>query len=197
MHETRLTLKETARHEASIRASRFVAHAAPVDDEAQARAFLESVCDDSADHNCWAWRLGPRYRFEDDGEHESSAGNPILVAIDGQNIDRAMVVVSRWFGGINLGIGGVIRAYGGMAGICLRRAARAKVSEMATVEFEISYSGMELLRAQMTDWGQEILSEDVGANGGRVRLNLERSRITELEALLARLGCPRGRFRRL
>src|SRR3546814_18000784 len=75
-----------------------------------------------ATHNCWAWRIGDDYRSNDDGEPAGTAGRPILAAIDGQGMDRVVVVVTRWFGGIKLGAGGLVRAYGGTAAECLRRA---------------------------------------------------------------------------
>src|SRR3546814_2284064 len=55
-----------------------------------------------ATHNCWAWRIGDDYRSNDDGEPAGTAGRPILAAIDGQGMDRVVVVVTRWFGGIKL-----------------------------------------------------------------------------------------------
>jgi putative IMPACT (imprinted ancient) family translation regulator len=116
------TLAGPATVEVEIRRSRFVAHAARVDDLAATLAFYESVADPAATHNCWAWRLDHRYRFNDDGEPVSSAGRPILAAIEGKELELAMVVVTRYFGGVKLGIGGLIRAYSGSAAKCLDRA---------------------------------------------------------------------------
>jgi len=99
-----------------IKKSRFRAIAAPVADEAAAKAFVASYSDPLASHNCFAWRIGQAYRFHDAGEPSGTAGKPILAAIDGQALDHVAVLVIRWFGGILLGSGGLIRAYGG--GIC-------------------------------------------------------------------------------
>src|SRR3546814_4969762 len=84
-----------------VRKSRFVAHAAPIADEDEALRFIAGQCDATASHNCWAWRIGERYRFHDDGEPGGTAGRPILAAIDGQGLDQVVVLVMRWFGGIN------------------------------------------------------------------------------------------------
>ena len=73
-----------------------------------------------ATHHCWAYRIGPAYRFGDDGEPGGTAGAPILRAIEGQGVDRVMVVVVRFYGGVKLGTGGLARAYGGTAAECLR-----------------------------------------------------------------------------
>ena len=107
-----------------IRKSRFLANAAPVDEPEQALAFLADIGDPLATHNCWAYRIGQQYRFSDDGEPGGTAGRPILQAIEGQGFDRVIVVVTRWYGGIKLGVGGLARAYGGCAAECLRLAAR-------------------------------------------------------------------------
>ncbi len=113
------TLRSAVSAEFVIRNSRFIAHAAPVADEAAALAWYEHVADPAATHNCWAWKLDHAYRFNDDGEPASSAGKPILAAIEGKQLTRVMVVVTRHFGGIKLGVGGLIRAYGGSAAKCL------------------------------------------------------------------------------
>ncbi|WP_037404901.1 YigZ family protein, partial [Shinella sp. DD12] len=114
------TLDQTALFEEEIRKSRFRAIACPVENEAEAKARLAEVSDAAANHNCWAFRIGQTYRFSDDGEPSGTAGKPILQAIDGQALDRTLVVVTRWFGGILLGSGGLIRAYGGTAAACPR-----------------------------------------------------------------------------
>ncbi len=94
-----------------IRKSRFITFAAPITSPQDAQAFIEQHSDLNATHNCWAWKLGGQYRSNDDGEPGGTAGRPILAAIDGQGCDRVLVVVTRWFGGIKLGAGGLVRAY--------------------------------------------------------------------------------------
>lgn len=103
MSEPLHTLPHVCQHVAEIRKSRFLAQAASVDDAAQALAFLRDVGDPAATHNCWAYRIGQDYRFNDDGEPGGTAGRPILQAIEGQGFDRVMVVVTRWFGGTKIG----------------------------------------------------------------------------------------------
>src|SRR5665213_413537 len=93
-----------------IRKSRFLAHAIAVEDVDAALAFFARVRARDATHNCWAYRIGAHYRFNDDGEPGGSAGLPILLAIESQGLDRVAVVVTRWFGGIKLGVGGLVRA---------------------------------------------------------------------------------------
>ncbi|WP_332812666.1 YigZ family protein, partial [Sphingomonas sp.] len=82
----RLALVEIAIRQQEIKKSRFTAVAGPIADEAAAKDFIAAQSDPAANHNCWAWRLGQRYRFSDDGEPSGTAGKPILAAIDGQGL---------------------------------------------------------------------------------------------------------------
>jgi uncharacterized YigZ family protein len=114
-----ITLREPFTISTEIKKSRFIAHGAPVSHRDEAMAFLASVRDDTATHNCWAYKIGTDYRFSDDGEPGGTAGKPILTAIEGSGVDGVMVVVVRFFGGIKLGAGGLVRAYGNAAATCL------------------------------------------------------------------------------
>ncbi|RMS63569.1 Thymidylate synthase [Pseudomonas syringae pv. aceris] len=86
-----------------IRKSRFITLAAPIASPADAQAFIEQHSDLNATHNCWAWKLGGQYRSNDDGEPGGTAGRPILAAIEAQEFDQVVVLVIRWYGGIQLG----------------------------------------------------------------------------------------------
>ncbi len=118
------TLAAPAQAALEAKRSRFLAYAAPVDSPEAAMAWIARTSDPQATHNCWAWRIGQAYRFNDDGEPGGSAGRPILAAIDGQGVDQVAVLVVRWYGGTNLGVGGLVRAYGGVAAEALRTASR-------------------------------------------------------------------------
>ncbi len=118
----RYTLNAPCSWEQTLRRSRFVARAFPVDAVSAIEPLLKREHMPSASHHCWAWRVGTQYRFFDDGEPAGSAGRPILAAIDGQDLDRVLVLVVRFFGGIKLGVGGLMRAYGSTAARCLEQA---------------------------------------------------------------------------
>ncbi|MGN6142270.1 MAG: IMPACT family protein [Mesorhizobium sp.] len=142
-----LVAKVTARQE--IRKSRFLAVAGPVSDEATAKAFITANSDHTANHNCWAWRIGQSYRFNDDGEPSGTAGKPILQAIDGQSLDRVAVVVTRWFGGVLLGGGGLIRAYGGTAAMCLREAGKVQLVDTVAATVTCAFGDLALIQARL------------------------------------------------
>ncbi|OYR13490.1 IMPACT family protein [Brucella thiophenivorans] len=133
-----------------IKKSRFLGIAAPVANEQAAKDFLSAHSDLAANHNCWAWRIGQNYRFSDDGEPSGTAGKPILQAIDGQQLDNIVVVVTRWFGGILLGSGGLMRAYGGTAAMCLRQAEKTEVIPVIGFSFACDFSDHALIKARLT-----------------------------------------------
>ena len=148
-----------------IKKSRFIGKAAPIASEEEARAFLASVSDPAANHNCWAWRIGQAYRFSDDGEPSGTAGKPILQAIDGQDLDGVVVVVTRFFGGILLGSGGLMRAYGGTAAQMLRQAEKREIIPMVTGGCAVGFSDLALVRARLTAFAHLVLAEAFTAQG--------------------------------
>ena len=188
------TLAAAATHELVVKHSRFLASAAPVADADAAAAFIASVSVPEATHNCWAWRIGDGYRSSDDGEPAGTAGRPILAAIDGQGLDGVAVVVTRWYGGIKLGAGGLVRAYGGTAAECLRTAERREVVEMAQVDVECPFADIAAVHAALPAFDAEKLSEDFAADGVRFRLRLPAGHIAALAARLRDATRDRARM---
>ena len=135
-----LTLAASHAHEVEIKKSRFIARAARAERREEALAFVESAREESATHNCWAYKIGVDYRFSDDGEPGGTAGQPILRAIEGQGLDHVVCLVTRYFGGIKLGAGGLVRAYGGTAAQCLRMAPKAQVSRRVRLRLEVPFA---------------------------------------------------------
>jgi uncharacterized YigZ family protein len=178
------TLAATAAHSLEIKHSRFLAQAAPAKTPDAALAFLAQIADPDATHNCWAYRIGGDYRSSDDGEPAGTAGRPILAAIDGQGFDQVMVVVTRWYGGIKLGAGGLVRAYGGAASECLRMAARLPLVEMATLALHAAFDDIGAVHAALGLHGAERLAETFLADGVRVQLSLPADRVDALKARL-------------
>jgi len=125
-----------------IKGSRFIATVAPAASEAEALATVRAVEAELSDarHHCWAYRLreNRRCRSSDAGEPGGSAGRPILAQIEGHDVFDVAVVVTRYFGGVKLGIGGLIRAYGGCAGKALDAA--DLVTVIATTALQISHA---------------------------------------------------------
>lgn len=176
------TLKRIETANQDVNKSRFLAFAAPIADEQAAKDFLASHSDPTANHNCWAWRIGQAYRFSDDGEPSGTAGKPILAAIDGQEFDRVAVVVTRWFGGILLGSGGLVRAYGGTAALCLRAAEKVEMIEIVRATVALDFSDMALIKARLLARDVAINNESFTDKGPVLTVELRKD---EAEAILA------------
>ncbi|MFK0275679.1 IMPACT family protein [Ensifer sp. NPDC090286] len=176
------TLKRIETANQDVKKSRFLAFAAPIADEQAAKDFLASHSDPTANHNCWAWRLGQAYRFSDDGEPSGTAGKPILAAIDGQDLDGVAVVVTRWFGGILLGSGGLVRAYGGTAALCLRAAEKIEMIETVRATVALDFSDMALIKARLLARDVAINNESFTDKGPVLTVELRKD---EAEAILA------------
>ncbi|CAM5273139.1 IMPACT family protein [Rhodanobacter lindaniclasticus] len=197
MSEPLSTLAARCRHQQEIRKSRFLAIAAPVRSGEQALAFLREVADPAATHNCWAWRVGQDYRFNDDGEPGGTAGRPILQAIESQQMDGVAVVVTRWYGGIKLGTGGLARAYGGTAAECLRLAERVPIVSMARLAARVEFAELALLKARLKDLHAQIASEHFDADGVALQLQLPDTRVDDAVLLLRDLTRGRSEAHRL
>jgi uncharacterized YigZ family protein len=148
-----LTLAEPVVHEEVIQKSRFIAKAAPVASEEEALAFLTAHREPGATHNGYAYKVGPLYRFYDDGEPAGTAGKPILHAIEAQGLDRVAVLVVRYFGGVKLGAGGLVRAYGGVAAEALRRGRKVPLVERVSLAFRVPFPEVGRVHALLRQWG--------------------------------------------
>lgn len=142
-------LTETGSFEQEIRKSRFVAFAGPVEDEAAAKAFVGARADPAATHNAYAYRIGPKVRFHDDGEVGGTAGKPILQVIEGNELDHVVVLVTRYYGGVLLGTGGLVRAYGGTAGQCLKTLAKGPIVRRARLTVRADFQDMASIRSRL------------------------------------------------
>ena len=178
------TLAAPASHTLEVKHSRFLARALPVDNADAALRFLADVADPDATHNCWAYRIGQEYRSSDDGEPAGTAGRPILAAIDGQGFDQVIVVVTRWFGGIKLGAGGLVRAYGGAAAECLRTASRRPLVALREMELRAPFDDLGVVHAALATHGAAKLDERFDADGVVLRLSLPADRVDALAAQL-------------
>jgi uncharacterized YigZ family protein len=155
-----------------IHGSRFLGLAAPVTstDAIEAELCRIRKSDHAAQHHCFAWRLGSggeRYRANDDGEPSGSAGRPILERIDALQLTDTLVVVTRYFGGVKLGIGGLSRAYSRAAEQVLAQASTRTVT--FTRRFEVCYA-YELSHAMQAWMGSLALSPTTADYGERIRL---------------------------
>ena len=159
------TIASPVSFEEDIKKSRFQAIAVPVDNEQAVKDFLEANKDLSTTHQCWAWKIGHNVRFNDDGEPSGTAGRPILATIEGNELTNVLVLVNRWYGGIKLGTGGLVRAYGGTAGQCLLLAEKIELIEKKKVAFQCQFNEWAIFRyelnTQQIEYTEEYTAEGV------------------------------------
>jgi len=194
MSDSLATLAAPCSHAVEIKKSRFLAQAAPASSPEAAMAFVDSLRGNGGGHHCWAYRIGQAYRFNDDGEPSSSAGKPILAAIDGQGFNRAVVVVTRWFGGIKLGVGGLIRAYGGTATQCLQQAARQPIVHATRMALHCDFAQWSLLEGRIRDRDITIEKTTYGALAVEAILAVPSGQESDLTHLVANATQGRGRL---
>ena len=178
------TLAAAASVEIEIKRSRFITHAARVDNLAETLTFYETVADPAATHNCWAWRLDHQYRFNDDGEPASTAGKPIFSAIDGKGLDHIMVVVTRYYGGIKLGVGGLVRAYSGSAARCIDQAGIVEIQPRIECSIKAGFSWTGQVYAALEACDAKKLDEQYDDDGIIIQAEVIESKFHKLRSLL-------------
>ncbi|NHB58556.1 YigZ family protein [Acinetobacter sp. 194] len=184
------TLTQETQFEEDIKKSRFQAIAAVVDNEQDVKSFLERHRDPTTTHQCWAWKIGHHVRFNDDGEPSGTAGRPILATIEGNDLTNVIVLVNRWYGGIKLGTGGLVRAYGGCAGQCLLMAEKIELIAKKNVQFKCLFNEWSILQYELKSHEIEYV-ENYQADGVYVEARLQ---IHQIEPLALKLqDITRGR----
>lgn len=139
------TVKQAGEHEIIIQKSRFIAHFSRAETEEKAIAFIESIKKQhwQATHNCSAYLIGEHnliQKANDDGEPSGTAGVPMLEVLKKRNLKDTAVVVTRYFGGIKLGAGGLIRAYGGAVSEGLNAVGIVERTLMRLVHTTVEYT---------------------------------------------------------
>ncbi len=177
-----LTLLGQASFEETIKKSRFVGHVGPVSSQAESLEFYESVIDPQATHNCWAWRIDYKIRSSDDGEPSGTAGRPMLNVIERRQLENVMVVVTRYFGGIKLGVGGLVRAYSGTVAKCLDQATTLELFPMADYQIRASFKWASSVHELLEKFSAAKLEERYDNNGVILRINCREADFGKLAA---------------
>ena len=139
------TIKEDGQVQEEIKKSRFICHIKRVTTEDEARNFIQAVTKEhyKATHNCSAFILGERSemkRSSDDGEPSGTAGVPMLGVLENQQLTNVCAVVTRYFGGIKLGAGGLIRAYSSNVALAIKEIGIVHIKEQLGLRIALSYS---------------------------------------------------------
>jgi uncharacterized YigZ family protein len=164
------TIQQSGLAEQTINKSRFVAFAAHCANEREVVQMLRKLASEHphAHHLAFAFQLktpdGLVQRMNDAGEPSGTAGRPILQHIEGQQLLNVCVGVIRYYGGINLGTGGLARAYGGTAKLALDAARRVPFVEMGEVRLEMDYASFDSFSRELEKLNGRILDKQFDAN---------------------------------
>ena len=170
--------------------SRFIGHLLPVETEEQAREFIAQMKKKYYDarHNCWCYLIGSDIlRYGDDGEPQGTAGQPMLNVFRRENVTNVVCVVTRYFGGILLGAGGLTRAYSKSARDALAAAGVAEMGLWAAADIPCPYPLFERVRSEVTTLGGTVDSADYGADI-RLAVSLPAEQTAALQARLTELS---------
>ncbi|MGI6204149.1 MAG: YigZ family protein [Anaerovoracaceae bacterium] len=155
------TVAGSARAEQVIKKSRFIVSIAPVETREDAEAYIDAVNKEFRDatHNVPAMVIGENMEIQwasDNGEPQGTAGVPMLRVLTGEGVTNAVIVVTRYFGGIKLGTGGLSRAYSGMAKLGLEAAGIRTVRETLEVRAQMEYTYFQRLRRAAEEAGYAL-----------------------------------------
>ncbi len=181
----------TCRVEETIQRSRFITTLAQASSADAARTFVEGVRTELPDatHHCWAFVAGPpgstmRIGMSDAGEPHGTAGRPMLNVLLGSGVGEIAAVVARYYGGINLGTGGLARAYAGGVMRALQELRTAEKVERVEVEVVVGYAEVEPLRRVIEELEVTVASEEYGAEA-HYRCAVPEPRMTVFRARVA------------
>ena len=158
-----ITTREEIRTEYIVEKSKFIITVAPVQTEGEAQEFIKRVSKEfwDASHNCTAFVIGPnqeQQRSSDNGEPSGTAGKPILEVLKKREITNTAIVVTRYFGGIKLGAGGLIRAYAGTTAEGVKAAGLVERLTRTKVTLTVDYKQAETLQYWLTAHDYQIMT---------------------------------------
>lgn len=179
-----------------IKGSRFLAEAFPVRSEAEAQERLAAVRkrEHAATHHVWAVRLGAGGvgRSSDDGEPSGSSGPPVLREIEGRDLTDVLVVVTRYYGGTKLGVGGLMRAYAEAAGAALDAGRVQTVVVRVPVRLRFAFADTSPAMRLLDRFDAEVAGQTHTASGTELDLRVRRSEVDALRAAFVDATAGRG-----
>jgi len=188
------TLAKEGSDELTEKKSVFIGYAKPVKTEEEAVAYIAAIRKKHADarHNVYAYQLhgGGIARYSDDGEPQGTAGVPVLDIIKKSGADDFVIVVTRYFGGILLGTGGLVRAYSAAAKLAVDAAGIVTYENYREFIVDCDYSAYQKLTAEMPKYG--VLTDDTGFGGNiSLKLAVRATRYDEFAARIAEMFAGR------
>ncbi len=191
------------RCETEVERSRFITTVQEVTSQAEAQVFVAEIKAEfpDASHNCWAYLVGPpgssdRIGLSDDGEPHGVAGRPMLTCLQHSGLGDTAMVVTRYFGGIKLGKGGMVKAYTGAAQSALEQLPRSLRICWIEALASFDYSLLTTLKLRLPDFEAEILSTDY-AEKVCCRLRLPEEQLEAFQTMFSDLSAGQGKLEKL
>ncbi|MCA9733161.1 MAG: YigZ family protein [Deferribacteres bacterium] len=191
------TVNRNTSIEHRVKDSLFIAHLSPAPSRDDAEKYIAEIREKYADatHNCFAYRIGTDdqsiYRFDDDGEPGGSSGRPILQAMEGRALTDAVIVVTRYFGGTKLGVGGLVRAYSGAAFVAMDAAEFLPILRKIELQLHYDFNDTGTVHNVLAHYNAKIL-ETTYANSVFIKIQvLEDQKAEIMQELIDR---TRGRI---
>ena len=190
------TVRGQAQAEQVVEKSRFIAYVSPAETREEADAFIASIRKKHKDatHNVPAMVLGDKFQIQwasDDGEPQGTSGAPIVQFLVNEGITNVVIVVTRYFGGIKLGTGGLVRAYTSSAKLGIEAAGICHVEEMCALTYEIDYTYLSKLQ-NISSEGLFDITDIVYTHVVQVTLCLRPENLDEVTTMVKNLTAGKG-----
>ncbi|HKL76163.1 MAG TPA: YigZ family protein [Halanaerobiales bacterium] len=173
-----------------VKDSKFYGSISNVSTRKEAEDFITKIKEKFSDatHNVNAYRIGLGNEAieysDDDGEPSGSSGPPVLEAIKGENLTNTVIVITRYFGGTKLGIGGLIRAYGNTARIAINKSGKKRLEMYYKIKIEGNYDLIGTIMGQAESYAKDILNTEYDENGINVSVLINPDFYNEFKDLL-------------
>ncbi len=186
---------QSVQFEEEIKKSVFITHLAHTPSIDSAKAFVEQIKTKHADarHNCWAFVAGRaedsmKWGFSDDGEPSGTAGKPMLAQLSGSGVGEITAVVTRYSGGIKLGTGGLVKAYGGGVSQALKLLQTIEKKITTQLQLELDYAFMPIVQSLITQFEAQEVSADY-SDQVKLVVDIEQRKVNDFtQALINKSG---------
>ena len=186
------TVSEYCKKELKIKRSTFIAHLRKAETIKDAKEFITEISKEykTANHNCWAYAVGKKgeiFHSSDAGEPSGTAGQPMLNALKKKDLSNIAAVVTRYFGGVKLGVRGLIEAYSASVESAISEATLQKLVEIIEYKFSTTYEMFEILKYNLKGFEAEILETEF-TDKVIMKISVEKHKKMEPENYLKQLS---------